>query len=99
MRHAYFGIRRGPLTGEIAQRFNLRQSRGVLVLEVRSGSPAASAGIRPGDVLIRAADRPLETVEDFLGVMRDRDPGDSLQVTLARGGDEQTVTVRLGQRP
>ena len=99
VRHAFFGVSPAPLTAEIAQRFNLRQTRGVLVLEVTPRSPAASAGIRPGDVLVRAGDRQLETVEDFLGVLRTRRPGDSVQVTLGRGGNEQTVTVRLGERP
>ena len=98
-RHAFFGVRPAPLTPEIAQRFSLRQTRGVLVLEVTPGSPAANAGIRPGDVLVRAGDRQLDTVEDFLGVLRARSPGDSLQVMVARGGNEQAVTVRLGERP
>ncbi len=71
----------------------------MLVLEVTAGSPAARAGIRPGDVLVRAGDRQLSTVEDFLGALRARDPGDDLPVTLARGGTQQTVTVRLGERP
>jgi S1-C subfamily serine protease len=71
----------------------------VLVLEVTTGSPAASAGIAPGDVLLRAGERELRTVEDFLAVLRARGPGDSLEVALARGGDERTVTVRLGERP
>ncbi len=99
VRHAFFGVRPAPLTPEIAQRFDLRQTRGVVILDVTPGSPAANAGIRPGDVLIRAADRPLATVEDFLAAVRTRSPGESLQVTFARGGDEQTVTVRLGERP
>ncbi len=99
VRHPFFGVQPAPLTPEIAQRFNLGQTRGVLILDVTPASPAANAGIRPGDVLTRAADRPLATVEDFLAALRTRNPGDSLQVTLARGGDEQTVTVRLGERP
>ena len=99
VRHAYFGVRPSTLTPEIAQRFGLRQDRGVLVLEVTPGSPAASAGIRPGDVLVRAGDRRLETVEDFLGVMRARIPGATLEVALSRDGSERTVTVRLGDRP
>lgn len=98
-RHAFLGVFPAPLTPEIAQRFDLGQARGVLVLEVTPRSPAAAAGIRPGDVLLRAGDRQLETVEQFLGVLRARSPGDSLQLTLARGGDEQTVTVRLADRP
>jgi len=99
VRHAFFGVRPAPLTPEIAERFDLRQDQGVLVLEVTPGSPAADAGIRPGDVLVRAGDRRLDTVETFLAVLRGRSPGDSLEVTVARGRDERTVTVRLGERP
>jgi S1-C subfamily serine protease len=98
VRHAFFGVRPGRLTPEIARQLDLEQDRGVVVLEVTPGSPAASAGIEPGDVLLRAGDRDLQSVEDFLAVVRGRDPADSLDVTLARGGDEQTVTVRLGER-
>jgi S1-C subfamily serine protease len=99
VRHAFFGVRPATLTPDIAERFDLRQDQGVLVLEVTPGSPAAAAGIRPGDVLVRAGDRRLDTVETFLAVLRGRSPGDSLEVTFARGGDERTVTVRLGERP
>jgi serine protease DegQ len=98
VRHAFFGVRPSRLTPEIARQLDVEQDRGVLVIEVTPGSPAASAGIEPGDVLLRAGDRELQSVEDFLAVLRGRDPGDSLDVTLARGGDERTVTVRLGER-
>ena len=99
VRHAFFGIAPGTLTPEIAERFDLRENRGVLVLEVTPNSPAARGGIRPGDVLLKAGDRQLDTVEDFLGALRTRSPGDNLEVTLARGGSQQTVTVRLAERP
>ena len=99
VRHPFLGVSPAPLTPEIAQRFNLRQDRGVLVLEVTAGSPAAAAGIRPGDVLVRVGDRQLNTVEDFLGALRGRSPGDSMQLTVARDGDQRSVTVRLGERP
>ena len=98
-RHPFLGVSPAPLTPEIAQRFNLRQNRGVLVLEVTGGSPAAAVGIRPGDVLLRVGDRQVNTVEDFLGALRGRSPGDNMQLTLARDGDERSVTVRLGERP
>ncbi len=99
VRHAFFGVRPAPLTPDIARRFDLDEDRGVLVLEVTQGSPAASARFQPGDVLLRAGDRDLETVEDFLSVLRARDPGDTLAVRFSRGGDERTVDVRLGERP
>ena len=98
-RHAFFGVRPGRLTPEIARRLNVERGSGVLVLEVTTGSPAAAVGIAPGDVLLRAGERELRTVEDFLAVLRGRDPGDNLEVALARGGAERTVTVRLADRP
>jgi S1-C subfamily serine protease len=60
-------------------------------------SPAAAAGIRPGDVLVRAGERQLETVEDFSGVLRGRIAGESLQIGLGRDRSQQNLTVRLGE--
>ncbi len=99
VRHAYLGIRPAPLTPEIAARLGTSRDEGVLVLAVTVPSPAAEAGLEPGDILVRAGDRELRTVEDFLGALRTRDPGDVLQLTVVRGDDERTVSVTLGERP
>jgi S1-C subfamily serine protease len=99
VRHAFFGIQPAPVTPQIARLYDLPRDSGVLVVDVTPDSPADDAGIQRGDILIRAGDHELETVEDFLGLLRARDPGDELEVTLAREDDERMVRVTLTERP
>jgi serine protease DegQ len=97
--HAYLGVGADQVTREVAAQLGLDRAAGVLVLEVADGSPAAQAGLRPGDVIIRIGDQPVDTVEDFFGELRQRRPGDRVQLTIARDGREQQVTVTLGENP
>ncbi len=71
----------------------------MLILDVVANGPAASAGIRPGDVIVAVDGAEVEGLEAFLGALRRRDPGQELSVTVTRGDDRRTVTVRLGGRP
>jgi S1-C subfamily serine protease len=70
-----------------------------VILDVVRGGPAAEAGIRPGDLVIAVDDEQTPSVEDFLGALRGRQPGDSVELRLVRAGDEQTVTVTLAELP
>jgi serine protease DegQ len=97
--HAYLGIVPDQVTREVAAQLGLDRAAGVLILEVSEGSPAARAGIRPGDVIVRLGDQRVDTVEDLFGELRQRRPGNQLQVTLVRGGREQQVSVTLGENP
>jgi serine protease DegQ len=97
--HAYLGIVPDQVTREVAAQLGLDRAAGVLVLEVSGGSPAAKAGIRPGDVIVRLGDQPVNTVEDLFGELRQRRPGDKVQLTLVRDGREQQVSVTLGENP
>jgi S1-C subfamily serine protease len=82
----------------VAAQLGLDQAAGVLVLEVVDGSPAA-AGVQSGDVLTKLDDKPLNTVEDFFGELRQRRPGDKVNITLVRNGREQQVTATLADNP
>jgi membrane-associated protease RseP (regulator of RpoE activity) len=73
--------------------------RGLRVVGVRPGSPAESAGIREGDVLVEMERRPLRSLDDLGNIMRFRGPGDSLGLTFERAGKRHVVTARLVARP
>jgi serine protease Do len=65
-----WGLSVQPITPELARQFKLPSSEGVLVSEVEDGSPAARAGIRPGDAITevnRRRVRDLKSFEDALG--------------------------------
>ena len=70
---------------------------GALVLEVQPGSPADTAGIRPGDVVVRLGEDDVSEVGDLLGALLASTPGDRVEVTVLRDGRERTVEVELGR--
>jgi S1-C subfamily serine protease len=97
--HSYLGIQPGQVTREVAAQLGLDQARGVVALEVVEGSPAAEAGLRPGDVIARIDDANVDTVEDLFGELRQRRPGSQARLTFIRDGREQQATVTLVDRP
>ena len=97
--HAFFGIQPTGLTPQIAQRLGAEIDAGVVVLGVVDGGPAAAAGIEEGDILIALDGEEIRSVEEFLAALRGTEPGDEIDVTLVRGGDQQEVTVTLTDRP
>jgi S1-C subfamily serine protease len=86
----YLGVAIGPAAeGE----------RGVLVKDVAADSPAARAGLKNGDRVVKVGDQDMADAEQFLRAVASRKPGDRLSLRVARGGQEQTVTATLGERP
>ena len=72
---------------------------GALVAGVVAGGPADRAGMRPGDRIVAIGGQEVTQSTDVSAAVTDRRPGDSIQIRIRRGGDERTVTVRLGTRP
>jgi S1-C subfamily serine protease len=97
--HAYLGIEPAPVTREVAAQLGLDQAAGVLVMEVGDGTTAARAGLQPGDVIVRLDDKPIDTVEDLFGELRQHRPGDRVTLTLIRDGREQQRTATLADNP
>ena len=97
----FLGIRNADLTPEIAEQFGLSDQAGVIVVEVEPGSPAADAGLRREDVITALDSTGVESSGDLLGALRDYRPGDTVTLTVLRGGSgaEETVEVELGERP
>jgi membrane-associated protease RseP (regulator of RpoE activity) len=86
---AYLGLQIGPpaLTG------------GLLINGVDSGSPAARAGVRAGDVLSRLGGVQVHTPGDVKALMQGRRPGDQLELSVERGAYAFTADVTLTGGP
>ncbi|MFE4618750.1 trypsin-like peptidase domain-containing protein [Streptomyces sp. NPDC056747] len=63
---------------------------------VTPGGPAASAGLRPGDVITKVDGQRVHNGEELIVKIRAHRPGDKLRLTLTRGGKELTKTLTLG---
>lgn len=68
----------------------------VRVERVSPQSPAARAGLQPGDRLIALGDQPIRSVEALIHQVQQAFPGDEVPLRIKRGEEEQTVAVRLG---
>ncbi len=97
--HAFLGIQPAPLTAEIAEQLGVRRSTGVVVNAVIPGTPAARAGLRPGDVIVRVGSNDVPTVEEFLAALREKSPGDLVRLEVLRDGRIRQFEVVVADRP
>jgi putative serine protease PepD len=86
--YAYLGVELGDA-----------EDGGAQIGAVRSGSPADDAGLRAGDVVVKADGEDVEDGEDLRRAVAEREPGDELELEVRRDGDTETLTVTLGTRP
>lgn len=89
----YLGLAVARLTPQIAEALDAGTDRGVLVRDVAPGSPAADAGLRPGDLVTAMAGQRTDTLEQYLGALRGIEPGQRVPVTYVRGGSPRDTTV------
>jgi putative serine protease PepD len=71
---------------------------GALVVEVAGGSPASTAGIQVGDIVVQVDDSPVTGSAGLVAAIRDHAPGDQVPIVVVRNGAQQTVTVTLQAR-
>jgi S1-C subfamily serine protease len=112
--HAFLGISGTDVTPELANVLNLSVEQGALVQSVVSGGPADDAGVKGGDATVSIRGQRVRAggdvvtaidgtdvagMEDVIGVVNEKQPGDEVRLSLADGDEERTVTVTLGDRP
>lgn len=72
--------------------------KGVKLSGVRDGGPAANAGLKGGDIIIRIDDIDIADLQAMTDALNQRKPGDVVKVTVLRDGQEVVLTATLGQR-
>jgi len=71
---------------------------GVLFADVRADSPAAKAGLKPGDLLVEFGGEPIKNLFDFTDALGSKKPGDVVPVVVTRNGQPIKVNVTLEVR-
>lgn len=95
---AFIGVATIDLTTSLSQRLGVPVDKGAVVQEVTPGSPAAEAGVRPGDVVVRAGAKSVATSQQLIAAVRAAKPGTALELEIYRGETRRTVTVTVGSR-
>jgi serine protease Do len=88
-----------PLDMALAQRLNLPNNRGALVLGIQSGSPAEQAGLKANDVIVNLANHDVADFAALRNMTAGLDSGARVPVTFYREGKSQTATVTIAELP
>ena len=94
----FIGISYLPLTPRQAISLGLPAAAGITVQQVVAGSPAAQAGLRPGDVLTKVNDQQIDQDHPLTSIMVRTRPGDKVRLTVIRGGQTQVIELTLGRQ-
>ena len=95
----WIGVEPNELTPELAQTFGISRAQGVIVTGVLNTGPAASAGIRPGDVITQVQGQPVRTVSELLTRIAALTPGQAAPFEVQRRGEQVELQVVPAQRP
>jgi hypothetical protein len=94
----WLGVELFPVDAAIRAQLDLPKDTGLLVQRVLPDGPAAKAGIKVYDVLLRADGKPLEKIQDMIAAL-DKVREGTLKVELLRAGKKQTVDLKPVKRP
>lgn len=92
----YMGVMLEDLNDGLAEYFEVDE--GVLVKEVIEDTPAAEAGLRAGDVIVKVGDENVAGADDVVAYTGSKEPGDEVEVKVVRKGDKKTFKVTLAER-
>jgi serine protease DegQ len=95
----WIGVEPNDLSPELAQTFDIKTDSGVIVTGVLQNGPAALAGLRPGDVIVRIGDKSIGDVTQLLSAVASLKPGTAAVFGISRKGQAQDLNVVPGVRP
>jgi serine protease Do len=95
----YLGLVPQTVTPTLAQQFGLSQPGGALVSDVSPDTPAARAGLKRGDVILRLNGEPVVSDNDLRLRISQTPPGTDVKLQIWRDGKTQDVNVALGEFP
>jgi serine protease Do len=99
VKRAYLGVMIQPVSHELAGRFGVKAREGVLVTEVQPNTPAARAGLQPGDVIVEFNGQPVVQPNELQGLV-ERVPVNGRQsIVVVRGGNRVTLNVTCDEQP
>ncbi|HKH16664.1 MAG TPA: PDZ domain-containing protein, partial [Solirubrobacteraceae bacterium] len=86
---AYLGVSTAPAPS----------ADGAVVAAIARTGPAASSDLRTGDRIVELDGQDIKEPGDLSSAVLDHKPGDRVELTVVRGGDQRTIDVQLGTRP
>jgi S1-C subfamily serine protease len=111
IKRPYLGVEMSDVTEALAGQLDLPVKQGALIQSVQKGSPAAKAGLHPGDnqlssgvtaggdLIVAVDGKSMKSANDVVQAVAAKQPGDTIEVEYYRGKDKRSIEVKLGERP
>ena len=87
-----------PVSQDIAESVGLKTAAGAIVDQVTPGTPAAEAGLKPGDVITKLDGQPIKDASDLTRRIGSFKPGDKVELTYLRDGADKTASITLASQ-
>lgn len=95
---AWLGISGYNMDEDIANQIGVSQNTGVLVGEITEAGPASSAGLQIGDIIVGIDGESVENFNDLTAALKEKQPNDTVKLTIIRGEEQGEVSVTLGTK-
>ena len=92
----YLGVIIQNMTPELAESFDIEEKRGILVAQVSNDSPAAKAGLKVGDLIVRYQGENVTEVAAFRNQVALTPPSSRANLTVIRAGKQKDISVKIG---
>ena len=98
VRRGLLGITTQDLTPELVNAFNLENKHGAAISRIESNSPAAKAGLEPGDIIVSANGRPIKNSQDIRNIVGLMQIGDNVELEYYRNNVKKQVVATIGKQ-
>lgn len=95
----FLGVYLQPLTEELATSFGLKETKGALVSDVMSNSPAEKAGLKPGDVILEFNGSPVSDARNLQNKVADAKVGEIANLVVWREKKKISISIKIAERP
>jgi S1-C subfamily serine protease len=96
-RQGWLGVSIQDVTPKFAREHSLKSKEGAYITDVVDDSPADSAGLQEGDVIVDFNGKKIETSDDLTETVRGTAPGTKASAKIIRGSENKTLTVNVGK--
>jgi S1-C subfamily serine protease len=96
---AFIGVEITSMTPSLQQEYGFKVSTGAVVMSVISGTGAAAAGVKQGDIIVGINKTTIGSAQDVGSVISTLRPGDIIALHIVRGSKHLTISITLGTQP
>jgi Do/DeqQ family serine protease len=97
VRRGLLGVTTQDLTPDLVSAFNLTNRQGAVISRIESNSPAAKAGLEPGDVIVAANGKSIRNSHEIRNIIGLMQIGDQVNLEFYRGNEKKEVTATIGK--